>query len=237
MRRFPLVAAFVLAACALAPAAPARAEHCTGGIVDSVATRLKAIEAEQPVSSDDYLKRSKELTTLLADPEAALWMKTQDTCASDGTTELQTVVRRRVLVLWGKMIALGAVDGPIFPAPYKRECGRFDGSSLQVDFIRAWLERLDDGGVGFSRSALWHALDDDAMYPHVLELAKDRAARLKITILPSLDSDEDAWLQSNETARARFAAALPTGTRCGTLYGLWGLEYGGAVNAPRPGAN
>jgi hypothetical protein len=225
-----VLASAVMATCSLAPAIPVRAEHCSGVLLDGIATRVRAIEAEQPATSDDFVRRSKELATLLADPSSPLWQSANDTCPGDAVaTQLRTVARQRLLVLWGKMIALAAVDGPIFPAPYRRECSRFDGSSLQLDFIRAWLERLDDGGAGFSRGAIWQTLEEDPLYGHVRQLAQERARRLKITFLPTQDSDEDAWLQANEVARTRFAAALPRGARCGTLSGLWGLEHGGAA--------
>lgn len=221
------------AAVTLAPASPARAEHCSGALFDTIATRLRAIEAEQPATTDDYVRRSKELVALLADPAADLWQSTSDPCPGDNRqTQLRTVARERLVVLWGKMIALGAVDGPIFPKPYRHECSRYDGSSLQLDFIRAWVERLDDGGAGYSRVEMWHALDDDALYAHVEQLARERAKRLRIGVLPSLASDDDAWLQANQAARIRFAAAIPRGARCGTLDGLWGLETGAS---PVPG--
>jgi hypothetical protein len=214
----------------------ARAEHCSGALFDDVASRLRAIESEQPLTVADIVRRSNELITLLADPNAPLWQGTTDACPGDGAqSRLQTIARQRVLVLWGKMVALGAVDGPIFPTPYAGACRRYDGSSLQLDFIHAWVERLDDGGSGFSRGVMWRALDDDTLYGHVQALARDRAERLKISSLPSLNSDDDAWLQGNEALRARYLTNLPRGSHCGTLYGLWGLERGGAPNAP-PGA-
>jgi hypothetical protein len=223
--RFSFIIGLAFVATAtLAPAAPARADHCSGALFDTVASRLRAIEAEQPATTTDYVRRSRELASLLAEPNSTLWRGTTDACPGDNRqTELQTVARQRVFVLWGKMIALGAVDGPIFPAPYRRECSRFDGSSLQLDFIRAWVGRLNDGGAGFSRAEMWRALGNESLFTHVEQLARDRATRLKITLLPSLDSDDDGWLEANEAARTRFAAALPRGTRCGTLDGLWGL--------------
>ena len=191
---------------------------------DTLASRVRVIEAEQPITTDDYLRRSKELAALLAEPSAPLWQGTADVCPGDTRQALlQAVAHERVLVMWGKMIELSAVDGPIFPAPYRNECSRFDGSSLQLDFIRAWLERLDDRGAGFSRTEMWRALDADPSYAHVEQLARERAKRLKITVLPSINSDEDAWLQANESARTRFAASLPHGIHCGFLSGLWGL--------------
>jgi hypothetical protein len=227
---FLIALAFATAA-TVAPAAPARAEHCNGALFDTVAVRLRAIEAEQPVTSDDYLRRSKELTSLLAEPNALLWQGTSDACpGGNRQTQLQAAARERVFLLWGKMIALGAVDGPVFPSPYRHACSRFDGSNLQLDFIRAWLERLDDRGAGFSRTEMWRALDADFLYAHAEQLARDRANRLRVTVLPSLNSDEDAWLQANEAARSRFAAGLPRGTRCGILSGLWGLERAAASN-------
>ena len=220
----------------LVPALPARAEHCSGTVFDGIATRIGAIEAETPATPDDFVHRSKELATLLADPSAPLWQAPADACAPDGPPPLRTLARQRLLVLWGKMLELGAVDGPIFPAPYRRECSRFDGSSLQLDFIRAWVERLDDGGAGFARTAIAQTLEEDPLYAHVRLLALERAKRLRVTVLPTLASDEDAWLQVNELARTRFAAALPKDVHCGTIFGLWGLEHGGAANAPRVGS-
>jgi len=226
------------AAVTLAPATPARAEHCNGVLFDTVAAHLRAIEAEQPATTDDYVRRSRELSTLLAGPAADPWANAKDPCPGDNRqTQLRTVARERLFVLWGKMIALGAVDGPIFPKPYRHECNRYDGSSLQLDFIRAWVERLDDGGTGYSRAEMWHALDDDALYAHVEQLARERAQRLRIGALPSLASDDDAWLQANQAARTRFAAAVPRGARCGTLDGLWGLETGASPMPGRPRTN
>ncbi len=216
----------------LAPVAPARAEHCSGVLFDGVASRLRALEVEQATTATDLVKRSNELVSLLADPSSALWQGTADACPGDNPTRLQTVARRRALVLWGKMIALGAGDGPIFRAPYHGECSRYDGSSLQLDFIHAWLERLDDGGAGFSRAQMWHALDDDPLYAHAEQLAREHARRLKVSVLPTLNTDDEGWLAANEAVHARFAAALPRGIRCGALYGLWGLEQSGAANAP-----
>ena len=223
--RFSFIAGLAFVATAtLAPTVPARADHCSGAFFDTVASRLHAIETEQPAATADYVRRSRELASLLAEPNSTLWRGIADACPGDNRqAELQIVARERLFVLWGKMIALGAVDGPIFPSPYRRECSRFDGSSLQLDFIRAWVERLNDGGAGFPRAEMWRALGDEPLFAHVEQLARDRAKRLKITELPSLNSDDDAWLEANEAARTRFAASLPRGTRCGTLDGLWGL--------------
>jgi len=239
MLRLPIIIALALSAmCALCPAVPAKADHCSGALFDTIASRLRTIEAEQPVTTDDYMRRSKELVALLAEPSAPLWQGTSDVCPGDDhQTQLQAVAHERMLVMWGKMIELSAVDGPIFPSPYRHECSRFDGSSLQLDFLRAWLERLDDRGAGFSRTEMWHALAADPSYAHVEQLARERAKRLKITVLPSINSDEDAWLQANVTARTRFAASLPRGTRCGSLSGLWGLETAGSAERGRPTAN
>lgn len=235
MGRLQLVVAVAFAAlCSLCPAGPARAEHCSDALFETIASKLQGIEAEQPLTASDFVRRSNELASLLADPSTALWQGTADICSGDARqTQLQTIARQRILVLWGKMIALAAVDGPIFPVPYPPQCNRYDGSSLQLDFIRAWVERLDDGGSGFSRAAMRHALDDDPLYAHVEALARERAQRLKVTALPSPSTDDDRWLQANEALHTRFAAALPRGANCGTLYGLWGLERGGAPNAPR----
>ena len=230
-----LFATAVIAIGSLAPVVPARAEHCSGALFDGIAPRVRAIEADAPATPNDFMQRSKELATLLAAPAAPLWQATNDSCASDGPTQLRTIARQRALVLWGKVIELSAVDGPIFPSPYQRECSRFDGSSLQLDFIRAWVERLDDAGAGFSRSAIAQTLDEDPLYGHVRQLAQERVKRLRVTLLPAAGSDEDAWVQANELARTRFAAALPKGAHCGTIFGLWGLERGGASNAPRVG--
>jgi hypothetical protein len=226
MGRLPLVAALAFAVlCSVCPPGPARAEHCSGALFDSVASKLKDVEAEQPTAAADFVRRSNELVALLADPTADLWQGTSDACPGDARqSELQTIARQRILVLWGKMIELGAVDGPIFPKPYSSQCTRYDGSSLQLDFIHAWVERLDDGGAGFSRATIRHAIEDDPLYAHVEALARERAQRLRITALPSPNTDDDGWLQANEKVRARFAAALPRDAHCGMLSGLWGLE-------------
>jgi len=225
-----LTAAIFAALCSVCPAEPARAQQC-GALFEGVVSKMTDIEAEQPATASDFVRRSNELVALVADPSADLWQAAADVCSGDfREAELQTIARQRVLVLWGKMIELGAVDGPIFPKPYPNQCSRYDGSSLQLDFIHAWVERLDDGGAGFSRAAIRKALDDDPLYAHVEALARDRADRLRVTTLPSANTDDDGWLQANEARRVRFAAALPHGAHCGTLYGLWGLERGAAPN-------
>jgi hypothetical protein len=231
MGRLRLLAAVVFAALfSVCPPGPARAQQCDA-LFDGVVSKMKDIEAEQPATAADFVRRSNELVALVADPSADLWQTTTDVCPGDvHQVELQTIARQRILVLWGKMIELGAVDGPIFPKPYPNQCSRYDGSSLQLDFIGAWVERLDDGGAGFSRAAILHALDNDPLYAHVEALARDRAERLRITALPSPNTDDDGWLQANEARHVRYAAALPRGAHCGTLYGLWGLERGAAPN-------
>ena len=224
MGRLRAIIAFSFAAAASVCApGPVAADPC-GPPFDGVASRLRDIETEQPLSAADLVRRSNELVALLADPSADLWQSVPQTCGGDpAVAQLQTIARRRILVLWGKMIELGAVDAPIFPRPYRAQCSRVDGAALQLDFIRAWVERLDDGGAGFSRAAVRRALDDDPLYAHVQDLALKRAVRLRVSALPSAYTDDAAWFSANQKLEARFAAALPAGTHCGTL-ALWGFE-------------
>jgi hypothetical protein len=122
------------------------------------------------------------------------------------------------------MIALRALDGPIYPSPRSASCDAYDAAGAQLDFIRAWVERLDDGGAGFSRQMVRRALADDPLYRHVEALARERAARLAIGVLPTQSSDEAAWLQANQEVLKRLTPAQARGLRCGHIGGLWGFE-------------
>ncbi len=222
---FVTLVAAVAALAALGPRAARPQELCGAAVLEGVPDRLRAIETERPVTADDFVRRSRELAQLLAAPDARLGAAIAAPCRDDSDeAKLRTLARQRVLLLWGKMIALGAVDGPVFSAPYRRECARFDGTALQVAFVRAWHERLDSQGREVTRLAFAAALEADPLFEHVRDLALRRAQRLRVTMLPTLASDEDAWVTLNEAAAARAAGALPIGVRCGTVGGLWGIE-------------
>ena len=181
--------------------------------------RLRAVEAERPANSDDALRRAREISALLADP--ALTNAVAQPCPGDAaSTQIRTLARQRTLVLWAGMIALEAVDAPVFPAPYDRRCAAFDGATWQAAFVRAYVARLDAQGTDAPRPALRQSLDEDPLAGHVRDLVAARAQRLRIGALPAAGSDEAAWQQYNESARARAQAALAPGVRCGALPGV-----------------
>jgi hypothetical protein len=205
-----------------AAARPARAQTgCGAAVLEGIPDRLRAIEVRRVASAGDALGRAQELSAIVADPALAAAVAP---CPADaGAAPLTAVARQRLLVLWAKMLALDAVDMPVYATPYDRRCAGVDGATWQTAFIRAYVERLDGQGSEVTRPALRQALDADALAPHVKDLVAARAGRLRIGALPGPDSDEAQWLQNNELARSKALAALKPGVRCGPLPGAMAL--------------
>lgn len=220
LRRRLGLALIVVLALPLGMRAPAFAQvRCGQALLDGIPDRLRALETQRPASSDDALRRAHDIGALLTDP--ALSGALAQPCPGDATAGLaRTLARQRLLVLWAKMLALEAVDLPVFPAPYDRRCAAADGATWQLAFIRAYVERLDPQGTEIGRPVLRQALDEDALAAHVRETVAARAQRLRVGTLPSADSDETAWLQNNELARSKAQAALSPAAHCGAIAGI-----------------
>jgi len=191
---------------------------CGAALLSSAPDRLRALEAEHPASAQDAVRRSRELSDLVAGVLAG-----PPACpGDDDATLVKTLARQHTVVLWAKMIALD-VDLPIYRAPYDRACARVDGAAAQLAFVRAFVERLDTEATEASRSALRQALQDDPLAPHVFDLVEQRARRLEIGRLPTPQSDEAGWLARNLRAQSSAAASTPAGARCGPIAGFWGI--------------
>jgi hypothetical protein len=199
---------------------PASAQvHCGQALLDGIPDRLRQLETQRPASSDDALRRARDIGAILNDP--ALSGALAQPCPGDAAAGLvRTLARQRLLVLWAKMLALEAVDLPVFPAPYDRRCAAVDGATWQLAFIHAYVERLDAQGTEIGRPVLRQALDADALAAHVREVVASRGQRLRVGTLPSAESDETAWLQNNELARSKALAALSSGVHCGAIAGI-----------------
>lgn len=193
--------------------------RCGDASLDGFADRLRALEAQHPANPDDAVRRARDLAAVVNDP--ALTGAVAQACPGDtSATQVRVLAHQRLLVLWAKMLALDAVDMPVFPQPYDRRCANVDGATWQLAFIRAYVERLDPQGTDVARPVLRAALEQDAAYAHVKELVAARAQRLRIGALPTAASDEAAWLQENELARSKAQAALTPGVRCGAVAGV-----------------
>jgi hypothetical protein len=206
----------------LAFAAPAHASaqgRCGAALLDGLPDRLRAIAAQRPAGPDDAVRRARDIAAVVNDP--AMTAALSQPCPGDGNDAvLRTVARQRVLTLWAKMLALDAVDEPVYPAPYDRRCAGVDGATWQLAFIRAYVERLDAQGFDTTRAALRQAIDEDPLAQSVHDAVADRARRLRIAALPVSDSDEAAWLQANELLRQQALAAAGAGARCGPIAGI-----------------
>lgn len=205
---------------ALAAPAPAPAQsRCGLGLLEGLPDRLRALEAQHPVTSDDAVRRARDIAAVVADPAISASV-TQACPGDDSAAVVRTVAHQRLLVLWAKMLALEAVDLPVYPAPYDRRCSALDGATWQSAFIRAYVDRLDPQGTDASQTAVRQALADDPLAQHVNEMVAARAQRLRIGALPGPNADEAAWLQNNELARSKAQAALTNGVRCGPIAGV-----------------
>jgi hypothetical protein len=199
-----------------------QAHDCSAAPLARAESRLRAIEHDPDGSMLAVTRRSAALAEI-ASRTAAL-ANAPLACGVGGPiARADTIARIDTIVVWSRLLALRAVDAPVYPRPYPAACHAYDVSALQLDFIDAWTARTDARGSSLTRDVVWTALGREPSFGHVATLASAIAHHVGVRDLPTLDSDEGRWLADNRARHAALAAKLERGAACGPKLALWGM--------------
>jgi hypothetical protein len=198
-----------------------QAPLCGNAVFDRTQARLRAIEHDTDGSMTAVATRSTALAGIASGLSALA--TSADRCDANARTRADRIARIDTLIVWSRMLALRAVDAPVYPKPYRTACHAYDVSALQLAFIDAWIARTDARGSSLSRNVVWTALGREPSFGHVASLASAIARHIGVRDLPTLDSDEDRWQTANRARHARLAAQLEPGASCGPKLALWGM--------------